>query len=388
MNDTRDDDNDEAALGTLIRLKYMADFHINSLRSFTTNDVRREVSVKVDDDWQDHDDWIEERLDRLRGGDRMEHETAWWLFTTQSAYSPMRLQTELGWQPTPRGLPSHCDPSLFGWVDAFEDLLAVSSATPMMSFERRETMNKVMQPLLVLDGGPSHWFLWNRVQWQGLNEVYFPVYMPQIRYRSPRSMEEWAAVRRHTPVACHNWEHAVMDLMRDISDFGGIDLLRFLLDTPDKAQLTEGQPTLESVIKLFTALQKMSAPKQSEAAGDDFPSKKPDSPRPLPTSDAETEEDLYLASNSQSDNTPDVRKTEHKTADGGSETVVEKSEAIPDGRISIISIEKKDKYGRVISSEFHASINQPPFSSPFWRKFWENARPHDGSGGSRGEDSE
>ena len=148
-----------------------------------------------------------------------------------------------------------------------------------------------------------------------------------------------------------------MDLMRDISDFGGIDLLRFLLDTPDKAQLTEGQPTLESVIKLFTALQKMSAPKQSEAAGDDFPSKKPDSPRPLPTSDAETEEDLYLASNSQSDNTPDVRKTEHKTADGGSETVVEKSEAIPDGRISIISIEKKDKYGRVISSEFHASIN-------------------------------
>lgn len=428
-DDTRDD---YIWLDDLVRLKASADMHINTVRTFQLHDTvtmysyhhrdqgRRRV-VGTQDDWQDANDYVEERLDWLRGGGRVEHEIAWWLFTTQSVYSPIRLQNELAWQPTPRGLPSHCDPSLFGWVDAFEDLLAVSSATPMMSFERREAMNKAM----VWTQDTGHWFLFNRIQWQGLNEVYFPVYWPDLQYRSPRSMEEWVAVRREVPIPCNNWEQAVRDLARNIHKYGGWSFFRYMIQNPGKEQLPEGEPTLESVVQVFRELAHMVIRGRFEAQGQDVPPKKPDAPRRPTREPAQTEEDLYSDAKFKSDDKmsdgpfaslfrimgmagvtgrgeeknsalipiemdKDARKTEHKLSNGGSETVVsEKIQTLRDGqdRISVISIEQKDEHGRVISSNVHVLINQAPFTSPFWRKFWENARPRDGTGGSRGEDS-
>jgi len=408
-----DDPPDEGtALLYLMILKSSADFHLNSLltfglgnvvNSYTYNGLIHKHRVVGDqDDWQNVEDNVEERLDRLRGGGRVEHETAWWLFTRESAYSPIRLERELGWKPTPHGLPSHCDPSLFGWVDAFEDLLAVSSATPMMSFDRRETMNRVTAEMR--DMARGHWFLFNRMQWQGLNEVFFPVYEPEERYRSPRSMEEWVAVRRSRPIPCNNWAQACSNLVTDIYEVGGSNLLRYLMDNPAEEELPEGEPTRDSAFKVFKALHDMTTRGRSEAQEQDVPSKTPNAPKPPTSEPAKTEEDLYLATSSKSDGkTPgspltslfrlvgraawgddmdqDARKTEHKTPDGGSETVFEKVQATPEGRICLISIEKKDRHGRVTSSEFHTSINQAPFTSPFWRRFWENARPRDGTGG-------
>ncbi|KAK3374916.1 hypothetical protein B0H63DRAFT_526210 [Podospora didyma] len=139
---------------------------------------------------------IEHFLDSLRGASNGPHDAAWRLFFTRSAYSPMYLDAELGWKPTPNGLPADIDPSQFGWVEAFEDLLAASSAKPMDPLRHRLRQKTAMGYLPAkMQADPVQCF-YMRLRGQGLDEVYFPVNEPRFAYRSPQTIEEWAVVRK------------------------------------------------------------------------------------------------------------------------------------------------------------------------------------------------
>ncbi|KAL2015985.1 hypothetical protein VTK56DRAFT_4474 [Thermocarpiscus australiensis] len=166
---------------------------------------------------------LEHRLDQLRGGTRDEARLAWRLFLTRSAYSPLRLARELGWQPTPRGLPASAPQQQFGWLDAFEDLMLASSAAPMTDLREKSEawMMQSSSPWSLVHGPGWGWFgfgsgfgfhggFWGdggggpaaelawlgRMSMRGLTEVYFPVYDPGLGYQSPRTLEEWAERRR------------------------------------------------------------------------------------------------------------------------------------------------------------------------------------------------
>ncbi|KAK3953622.1 hypothetical protein QBC32DRAFT_209657 [Pseudoneurospora amorphoporcata] len=154
---------------------------------------------------------LERHLDELRnhGTNYFEAARAWRLFLLRSSYSPVRLSLELGWKPVPKGLTSEMDPALFGWEDAFEDLLAASSAKPMRSIEshwftkqyplypKYLQQNKTVAPdmLRALD-------MDQRIRFRKLDEAWFPLYSRLFvdasdrRYCSPRSMDEWIEWRK------------------------------------------------------------------------------------------------------------------------------------------------------------------------------------------------
>ncbi|KAK4123888.1 hypothetical protein N657DRAFT_645495 [Parathielavia appendiculata] len=181
------------------------------------------------------DQHLESRLDLLRqgGATAPEAAVAWRLFVTRSAYSPLRLQLECGgWQPTPAGGEAGEYGGGAGWLDAFEDLMRVSSGLGLLdlraaSREREESGEEGLWHELgwgngrfgfggLLLGGfpglPHHhhhhgmvgfpfpglremaWL--ERMRRQGLTEVLFPVYDPGLGYSSPRTMGEWAERRR------------------------------------------------------------------------------------------------------------------------------------------------------------------------------------------------
>ncbi|CCC13474.1 hypothetical protein SMACR_07098 [Sordaria macrospora] len=154
---------------------------------------------------------LERHFDELRnhGTNYFEAARAWRLFLLRSNYSPVRLSLELGWKPVPRGLSSEMDPTLFGWEDAFEDLLAESSAKPMRSLEshwftkqyplypkyleQSKTVTPDMLRALDMD---------QRIRFRKLDEAWFPLYSRLFvdasdrRYCSPRSMDEWIEWRK------------------------------------------------------------------------------------------------------------------------------------------------------------------------------------------------
>ncbi|KAK3340296.1 hypothetical protein B0H65DRAFT_254367 [Neurospora tetraspora] len=156
-------------------------------------------------------DELERHFDELQnyGTNYFEAARAWRLFLLRSNYSPVRLSLELGWKPVPKGLTSEMDPSLFGWEDAFEDLLAESSAKPMRSIEshwftkqyplypkyleQSKTVTPDMLRALDLD---------QRIRFRKLDEAWFPLYSRLFvdtsdrRYCSPRSMDEWIEWRK------------------------------------------------------------------------------------------------------------------------------------------------------------------------------------------------
>lgn len=154
---------------------------------------------------------LEKHLDELRnnGTNYFEAARAWRVFLLRSNYSPVRLSLELGWKPVPKGLTSEMDPALFGWEDAFEDLLAESSAKPMRSIEshwftkqyplypkyleQSKTVTPDMLRALDMD---------QRIRFRKLDEAWFPLYSRLFvdasdrRYCSPRSMDEWIEWRK------------------------------------------------------------------------------------------------------------------------------------------------------------------------------------------------
>ncbi len=87
---------------------------------------------------------IEDRLDQCRDELREDHEYAWNLFIQRSRYSPLRLEYEMPRGPRPADLEAGMDPELFGWTDAFEDLLRVSSGLPMTDMRERRAEARVV----------------------------------------------------------------------------------------------------------------------------------------------------------------------------------------------------------------------------------------------------
>ncbi|KAK3505103.1 hypothetical protein B0T13DRAFT_455309 [Neurospora crassa] len=154
---------------------------------------------------------LERYFDELQrnGTNYFEAARAWRLFLLRSNYSPVRLSLELGWKPVPKGLTPEMDPNQFGWEDAFEDLLAESSAKPMRSLdshwftkqyplypkylEQSKTVTPDMLRALDMD---------QRIRFRKLDEAWFPLYSRLFvdasdrRYCSPRSMDEWIEWRK------------------------------------------------------------------------------------------------------------------------------------------------------------------------------------------------
>jgi len=68
------------------------------------------------------------------------YQVLWISFLIDSPYSPLRLH-DLP-QPTPKDLPEGADPTLFGFEDAFEDLLMVSSGQGLPDINERVRFRK------------------------------------------------------------------------------------------------------------------------------------------------------------------------------------------------------------------------------------------------------
>lgn len=81
-----------------------------------------------------------------------------------SPYSPTRLRHLP--QPKPRDLPSHLDPSVFTFEDAFEDLLAVSQGKPLPDISQKYDQRNFLWRLFPRGEPESYWI--ERLRSQGL----------------------------------------------------------------------------------------------------------------------------------------------------------------------------------------------------------------------------
>ncbi|KZL69251.1 hypothetical protein CI238_09077 [Colletotrichum incanum] len=145
------------------------------------------------------------------------YQVMWISFLIDSPYSPLRLH-DLP-QPTPKDLPEGADPTLFGFEDAFEDLLMVSSGQGLPDInervrfrkECRESFPRGLPPILwlhqltrqglwdgwdtrpeVLDGAVSErWRRWLQEQDDPFHEGRS---LPAPNQSSPKEVEKTPAV--------------------------------------------------------------------------------------------------------------------------------------------------------------------------------------------------
>ncbi|TDZ27160.1 hypothetical protein C8035_v011979 [Colletotrichum spinosum] len=68
------------------------------------------------------------------------YQAMWISFLIESPYSPLHLRDMP--QPTPKDIPEGADPTLFGFEDAFEDLLMVSSGQSLPDINERHRVKK------------------------------------------------------------------------------------------------------------------------------------------------------------------------------------------------------------------------------------------------------
>ncbi|KAL6885336.1 hypothetical protein HDV57DRAFT_422970 [Trichoderma longibrachiatum] len=91
-------------------------------------------------------------------------------------YSPLNLRHLK--QPVPNDLPPQCDPSVFTFEDAFEDLLAVSQGRPLPDIKDRYNQRQLLRQMF--SNGEPTWFWLRRLESQGLlrrptrDELYRP----------------------------------------------------------------------------------------------------------------------------------------------------------------------------------------------------------------------
>ncbi|KAK3897799.1 hypothetical protein C8A05DRAFT_19503 [Staphylotrichum tortipilum] len=113
-------------------------------------------------------------------------------------------QSHPKWQPTPRDLPAGCSPGEFGWLDAFEDLMRVSSGLEMVDLRQRAGENCGLEGVRGWDWGERAWM--GRMGRGGFGEVMFPVWDEGAGWRSPATMEEWVERRRVEAERREAWE--------------------------------------------------------------------------------------------------------------------------------------------------------------------------------------
>lgn len=113
----------------------------------------------------------------------------WMSFLVDSPYSPLRL-ADLP-QPVPRDLPEGADPSLFGFEDAFEDLLMVTSGQGLSDINDRYEMKKQWKELYPQGLPPILWLhqLCRQGLWDGW-EARPDVFEGPISERWRRWLEE------------------------------------------------------------------------------------------------------------------------------------------------------------------------------------------------------
>ncbi|KAK4193635.1 hypothetical protein QBC35DRAFT_445975 [Podospora australis] len=86
---------------------------------------------------------VENELQSEQPKDSFRGTAVWGIFMACSIYSPIRLNQELGWVPTPRGYAKHdlaSEPTTptFDWLDAYEDLLHASAGHDMPDLAERQ----------------------------------------------------------------------------------------------------------------------------------------------------------------------------------------------------------------------------------------------------------
>ncbi|KAM0334103.1 hypothetical protein ACHAQA_001123 [Verticillium albo-atrum] len=83
------------------------------------------------------------------------YQSLWISFLVDSPHSPLRLRDLR--QPVPRDLPNGADPRLFGFEDAFEDLLMVSSGQGLPDIQERCELKKEWNRLYPHGLPPALW---------------------------------------------------------------------------------------------------------------------------------------------------------------------------------------------------------------------------------------
>ncbi|KAK4197448.1 hypothetical protein QBC40DRAFT_285575 [Triangularia verruculosa] len=146
-------------------------------------------------------------------------------FVHESVYSPVRLANELGWEPTPRGYTPTSSFALdgtspldairpngvvdqkpiFGWLDAFEDLVRINSGLELSDLDKKHaqvhnawagfgkgfpsptdfsTLRHVRNMIFHMNMWMKHsWFLW------------FPSFTKKGK-TTPQTLQEWIDVRK------------------------------------------------------------------------------------------------------------------------------------------------------------------------------------------------
>ncbi|TFA97975.1 hypothetical protein CCMA1212_010301 [Trichoderma ghanense] len=113
------------------------------------------------------------------------------------SYSPLNLRHLK--QPVPNDLPPQCDPSVFTFEDAFEDLLAVSQGRPLPDIKDRYNQRQLLRQMF--SNGEPTWFWLRRLESQGLlrrptrDELYRPRNFGLLEDDDDAGGAEWGLTR-------------------------------------------------------------------------------------------------------------------------------------------------------------------------------------------------
>lgn len=111
-----------------------------------------------------------EFLSEIEASAESMYQFAWMSFIIDSPYSPLMLRHLP--QPVPRDLPEGADASLFGFEDAFEDLLCVTSGQGLLDIEDRLSTKREWRQSFPQGLPPTLWL--HQLSRQGLWEGWEP----------------------------------------------------------------------------------------------------------------------------------------------------------------------------------------------------------------------
>lgn len=132
---------------------------------------------------------------KLKSGEALSAEQSslcWRVFLSQSPYSPFLLDLEHNLNDL-----KHSGPSDATWVDAFDDLITVSSGLPHVRDDER--FSRPATELHHLNSNDLLWYIGQHAHYweqRRMAETFFPVFDPFEMIFTPRTIEEWISLRR------------------------------------------------------------------------------------------------------------------------------------------------------------------------------------------------
>lgn len=241
-------------------------------------------------------------------------------FVTSSPYSPLRLAHAGGWQPRPADLNPDMDPSMFTWIDAFEDLCAVQNGRSMMDLRQRYAMNQEIR---------------QRWAWLGGFEPFRP-WMERVRAQGTVSGEGFFGPGRGLKERVEEGREKLL---------GGWDSQHVAVAEQQQQQQQEHDRHVEGGLfgeldKIFKVLNKAIDDSLSPA---DL--HKDTNPTPTPTQEPETEGDLYNFIQSAFNEARSLSTLFKAVSEGGFESVVKKMNGANDHKAEDDKTEtKKEEY--------------------------------------------